>query len=379
MSLPPLVDETNLARYLAVQLPDGDGPVRAERVDAGHSNLTFVITRAPSAASVTRPGALPGVGGSAGSNLVGPAQVQQFVLRRPPRPPYLPTAHDVLREYRVISALARTDFPAPRPILACEDSSVIGSPFYLMQKVDGTVIRNALPESFSAVSERAAIAGELVRTLVALHGLDYQAIGLGNLGKPEGYVARQIKRWVGQLDGARTRPTPDLDFVSGWLQAHLPESPPATIVHGDYRLDNVIYAAQPPARILAVLDWEMSTLGDPLADLGYLLSFWREAGEPPATPLPDDMGDVTSLPGFPSRADVAARYEALSGRKVTHLTFYIALAIWKLAILLEGSYKRFQQGTTDDPFFALLKDGVPALAARARGVAKGEGALGAYE
>lgn len=211
-----------------------------------------------------------------------------------------------------------------------------------------------------------AIADELIRALVALHAVDYNAIGLGNLGKPEGYIARQIKRWIGQLDGARTRDIPDLDDVSEWLQRHMPASPPATIVHGDFRLDNAMYAPQPPAKILAVLDWEMSTLGDPLADLGYLLSFWRERGEPQATPLPDDMGDVTSLPGFPPRADVAARYEELSGRKVTHLTFYIVLAIWKLAILLEGSYKRHQLGPADDPFFALLGEGVPALAKRAR-------------
>ncbi len=340
--LPPLVDESHLQRYLAIHLPNGDARaqhrVHAERVDAGHSNLTFLVTRGE----------------------------QQFILRRPPRPPYLPTAHDVLREYRVISALAQTHFPVPQPMLACDDVAVLGVPFYLMQKVNGIVIRNALPESLNAERERAEIADELLRTLVALHAVDYNAIGLGNLGKPEGYIARQIKRWMGQLDGARTRETIDLDFVSGWLQQHMPETSAASIVHGDFRLDNVIYAAQPPAQILAVLDWEMSTLGDPLADLGYLLSFWREYNEPHATPLPDDMGDVTSLVGFPSRAEVAARYEDLSGRKVTHLTFYIVLAIWKLAILLEGSYKRFQMGTTDDPFFALLKAGVPALAARAR-------------
>jgi aminoglycoside phosphotransferase (APT) family kinase protein len=171
---------------------------------------------------------------------------------------------------------------------------------------------------------------------------------------------------MGQLDGARTRPQPDLDTVSEWLQAHLPDSPPATIVHGDFRLDNVMYTAQPPARVLAVLDWEMSTLGDPLADLGYLLSFWREGGEEPYSPIPDEMGTITSQPGFPTRAEVAACYAELSGRTVSHLTFYVVLAIWKLAILLEGSYKRHLAGTTDDPFFAYLAEGVPALARRAR-------------
>ncbi|MBI3734799.1 MAG: phosphotransferase family protein [Chloroflexi bacterium] len=386
MSLPPLVDEHALQTYLAAQWPGSDAPVRVEKIQAGHSNETFLVARGD----------------------------EQWVLRRPPRPPYLPTAHDVLREYRVISALAQTAFPVPRPVLVCEDTSVIGAPFYLMERVDGIVFRNTLQGGFAAERDGAAIAGELVRALAALHAVDYQAVGLGSLGRPEGYLARQLKRWTGQLEGAQTRPTPDLDAVTGWLNAHLPESPPATIVHGDFRLDNVIYAPRPPARqiltaeraenaeknselharnftprkrakakeeisapsassavssqarIVAVLDWEMSTLGDPLADLGYLLSFWREAGEAAATPLPDDMGDVTSQPGFPTRAEVAARYEELSGRKVDHLTFYIVLAIWKLAILLEGSYKRHLAGTTDDPFFALLAEGVPALARRAR-------------
>jgi aminoglycoside phosphotransferase (APT) family kinase protein len=248
----------------------------------------------------------------------------------------------------------------------CEDNAVIGAPFYLMERVEGAVIRNKLPPALSGPAERAALADELVRALAALHSVDFAAAGLATLGKPEGYVARQVKRWIGQLDGARTRDLPDLDAVSAWLQGHIPESPAATIVHGDFRLDNVIYAPQAPVKLLAVLDWEMSTLGDPLADLGYLLSFWREPGEAPATPLPDDMGDVTASGGFPARAEVAARYEELTGRKATHLNFYMVLAIWKLAILLEGSYKRHQQGTTDDPFFAMLGEGVPALARRAR-------------
>ena len=338
MNLSPLVDEMKLQAYLAAQLGGAGVPVRAEKIQAGHSNETFTVSRGE----------------------------QRWVLRRPPRGPLLPTAHDVLREFRVMSALSGVGFPVPQPVLACEDSDVIGAPFYLMERVEGVVIRNSLSPEFATPGDRAAIADQLVRTLVALHAVDYAVAGLGNLGRPDGYIARQIKRWMGQLESARTRPLPDLDAVSGWLQRTVPESPPATIVHGDFRLDNVIYAAHPPARVLAVLDWEMSTLGDPLADLGYLLSFWREHGEPSATPLPDDMGDVTSLAGFPTRAEVAARYEELSGRRMTHLTFYVVLAIWKLAILLEGSYHRHLAGTTDDPFFAMLGEGVPALARRAR-------------
>jgi aminoglycoside phosphotransferase (APT) family kinase protein len=343
MSLPPLVDEVNLEKFLG-----SDAPVRAERIEAGHSNLTFLITQ--------------------GDPSSGSGQVKHYVLRRPPRPPYLPTAHDVLREHRIISALAQTTFPVPRLIRSCDDNSVIGAPFYLMERVNGVVIRNQIPPQFDTSQDRQVIADAVIRTLVALHAIDYNAIGLGNLGKPDGYLARQVKRWIGQLDGARTRDIPTLNEVGEWLQAHIPESPAATLVHGDFRIDNVMFAPQSPPRVVAVLDWEMSTLGDPLADLGYLLSFWREAGEPNATPLPDDMGDVTSQAGFPSRAEIAARYEELSGRKAANLTFYIVLAIWKLAILLEGSYKRHQMGTADDPFFALLGDGVPALAKRAKEV-----------
>ena len=338
MNLSPLVDEVKLQAYLAAHLGGAAEPVHALKIQAGHSNETFLVSRGE----------------------------QRWVLRRPPRGPLLPTAHDVLREFRVMSALFGAGFPVPRPILACEDSEVIGAPFYLMERVDGVVIRNSLAAEVATAADRAAIAEQLIRTLVALHAVDYAGAGLGNLGRPDGYIARQIKRWMGQLDSARSRPLPDLDAVSVWLQRSLPDSPPATIVHGDFRLDNVIYATHLPARLMAVLDWEMSTLGDPLADLGYLLSFWREHGEPSATPLPDDMGDVTSLPGFPTRAALAARYEELSGRRMTHLTFYVVLAIWKLAILLEGSYNRHLAGTTDDPFFALLGEGVPALARRAR-------------
>ncbi len=343
-SLPPLVDEHALRNYLAEHLPGDDdtAPVVAERVNSGHSNLTFTITRGK----------------------------QQWILRRPPYGPLLPTAHDVIREFRFIDALKNTPVPVPQPVLACEDTAVIGAPFYLMEKLPGVVIRSELPPQFQNEESGRAIAEDLIQTLVKLHAVDYQNTSVANIGKAEGYIARQLKRWTGQLEGAYTRPIPDLIEVGDWLKAHLPESPPGAIVHGDFRIDNCMYSADAPPRVIGVLDWEMATLGDPLADLGYLLSYWRDQGEVEAS-FPRDMGLITILPGFPTRQEVAERYAELSGRKVGEMSFYIALAIWKLAILLEGSYKRHLSGTTDDPFFATLTDGVPALARRALNVCKG--------
>ncbi len=350
INLPPLVDEQKLSQYLTVRLPGAEAgrPLTATKIGTGHSNETFLIQR--------------------GSGPV----AEEWVLRRPPRGPLLPTAHDVGREYALISALIGTALRVPQPVLFCADESVIGAPFYLMENISGVVIRSHMPEAFANPAGRADLAEELIRTLVTLHAVDWQAVGLDKLGKPEGYLARQLKRWTGQLDKSRTREIPELDAVSEWLSEHLPVSPPATVVHGDFRIDNVMYAAQPPAKVLAVLDWEMATIGDPLADLGYLLSNWREPGDPPPQ-LGHAMDNVTDQPGFPSREQLAARYQELSGRSVTNLRFYEALAVWKLAILLEGSFVRHKAGTTEDPFFAQLETGVPELARRALNICNGQG------
>ncbi|GER90319.1 acyl-CoA dehydrogenase [Dictyobacter vulcani] len=340
-----LVDSVALQAYLAQHLPavDKDTALQIERIRGGHSNETFFIT--------------------SGS--------EQFVLRRPPYGPLLPTAHDVGREYRILKALTDTSVPVPSPLLYCEDIQVIGAPFYLMERIPGLAIRDTLPSAFEQdIQARTGIGEALIDALVELHKVDWQQAGLEGFGKPQGYLARQLRRWTGQLEASRSRPIPDLDAVTVWLQEHLPESQVSTIVHGDYRLDNALLAPEPPARVLAIVDWEMSTLGDPLADLGYLLSFWREADDPPFSL--DASWQITGLPGFSSRADLVQRYIERTGRKVEHLDFYIALAIWKLAVLLEGSYKRYLAGTTDDPFFPVLEKGVPALAKRALSVCHGE-------
>lgn len=335
-TLPPLVDEQALAAYLDRELP-GDGELSAERHKAGHSNETFFVRRGD----------------------------DEWVLRRPPLGAFLPSAHDVLREYRVLDALKNTAVRVPRTDLACEDESVIGAPFYLMEKVEGIVIRTDLPEVF-VESERARIGDELVDALVELHSVDPASCGLDGLAKPTGYLERQLRRWTGQLELTMpfSRPLPDLERVGSWLADNRPETQQTVVVQGDYKLDNVMFAAEPPARLLAILDWEMSTLGDPLADLGWMISFWREAG--------DETGDLfadttrgTEHPGFRTRNELIERYASATGRNVDALEWFVVLAIWKLAILLEGSYARHLAGMTDDPFFAQLEHGVPALATKA--------------
>nr|MBA3822859.1 phosphotransferase family protein [Ktedonobacterales bacterium] len=330
-----LLNPPALTAYLAEHVPgDVDAPLGALRVRGGHSNETFFVWRG----------------------------ADRWVLRRPPLGDYLPTAHDVAREWRVISALAGTQVPVPTPILFCEDKSIIGDTFYLMSQIDGLVLRRRLPPWADDPTTRRAIGLALVDALADLHTVDWRTAGLEGFGKPEGYLERQVRRWASQLDGARTRAIPALDTVTAWLAAHLPASPPATIVHGDYRIDNVMYADGLPVRIIGMLDWEMATLGDPLADLGYLLAFWREASDPPPALSAQDDWRLVEAPGFPTRAELAARYAERTGRAIapTALAFYHALAIWKMAILLEGSYKRHLAGVTDDPFFAELERGVPA-------------------
>ncbi len=349
-SLSELVDAEALGRYLAEALPgpDAAAPLRVERIRGGHSNETFAIARG----------------------------AERWALRRPPRGPLLPTAHDVGREYRVLRGLEQTSVPAPRPLLLCDDPTIVGAPFYLMEWVEGVVIRATLPPAFQAnVAARRGLGEQLIDRLADLHAVDWQAVGLADLGKPQGYLERQLRRWTGQLDASRNRPLPDLDAVTAWLHTHLPESGSATLVHGDYRLDNLLFAPEPPARALAILDWEMATLGDPLADVGYLLSFWRELGDLHFGGPDDAAWDISAQPGFLTRAELVERYAARTGRQMDHVAFYVALAIWKLAILLEGSYKRHLAGTTDDPFFASLGEGVPALARRALAVCEGSAGM----
>jgi aminoglycoside phosphotransferase (APT) family kinase protein len=337
LPLPPLLVRRPLEAFLDAH-GLGRGPLEAEPVGDGHSNVTYLVSRE---------------GGA-------------WVLRRPPRPPLPPSAHDVLREAFLLRALEGTAVRVPGVLATCDDPAVIGAPFYVMERVLGHVVTT---EDLPAGLEPGRLGDELVDALVEVHAADWQACGLEGYGKPTGYLERQLRRFAGLWEHNRTRELSVLDRVTGWLGEHRPESGPATIVHGDYRLGNVMFGPDAPARLTAIFDWELATIGDPLADVGYLTATWAEPGDPESTIL--SLGAVTRQPGFPTRAELVARYEERSGRSTSDLRWYRTLALWKSAIFLEGSYKRRLAGTTDDPFFDALKTGVPELADRAWASATG--------
>jgi aminoglycoside phosphotransferase (APT) family kinase protein len=316
----------------------GSGELRAAPIGEGHSNVTYLVTRA--------------TGGS------------EVVLRRPPRGPLAPSTHDVLREARLLRALEQTAARVPRVLAVCEDAAVLGAPFYLMERVHGEVLTSALPEALDTPAQRRRCGEELVDALVEIHAVDWRACGLdGFSSDPGGYLERQLRRFGGLWERHRTRDVAAVEAVGAWLREHLPRSGPATIVHGDYRLGNAMLSASAPAQLLAIFDWELATLGDPLADVGYLCALWSERDDPPLGAF--ELSAVTRQPGFPTREDLVARYESASGRAMTDITWYRALALWKATIFMEGNYRRALAGTTDDPWLQGFGEGVVALAERA--------------
>jgi aminoglycoside phosphotransferase (APT) family kinase protein len=291
---------------------------------------------------------------------------RSWVLRRPPLGHVLPTAHDMVREFRVIAALADTPVPVPRAIALCEDTSVNDAPFYVMEYTPGVIVGGTeLPDGFAEKpAERRAMGLALVDTLVALHAIDPETVGLGTFGRPQGYVERQVKRWSQQWERSSTGPLPEIDELIRRLRAALPESPAPAIVHGDYRLGNMALDPADPSRVIAVFDWEMATLGDPLADLGYTLIYWADPGEPAAT-----LRSVVSGPGMLTRAEIVAEYAQRSGRDVSAVDFYQVLALYKLAIISEGIYARFVAGQTLGDKFKGTTRQTGALVQRALSIA----------
>jgi len=285
---------------------------------------------------------------------------QSWVVRRPPLSHVQPTAHDMSREFRVISALRDTDVPVPETFALCDDPAILGAPFYVMSYVDGIVPVD--PEAVAAKfdeAQRRRLGEELIDVLAALHAIDPAAVGLGDFGKPQGYIERQVRRFSEQLATAKTRELPELDELERRLRANLPKESGATIVHGDYRLDNCVVGHD--GRVAAVLDWEMSTLGDPLADVGILRMYWRDRDSTHEMAAVGNVGVIT-LPGFPTWQEASARYERRSGRDLGHLDFYIVLAHFKLAVILENMHARFLGGGTVGPGFEAIGQQVLVLA-----------------
>jgi aminoglycoside phosphotransferase (APT) family kinase protein len=340
-SRPPLLVLDPLEAFLDAH-GLGEGEVRASPIGEGHSNVTYLIERG----------------------------ADEFVLRRPPRPPLPPSAHDVLREARLLGALAGTPARVPAVLAVGDDEQIIGAPFYVMELVEGDVIVASVPAALDSPPERRLIAEELIDALVEIHAVDWRAAGLEDFGKPTGYLERQLRRFGGLWEHNKTREIPAVESVGQWLADNLPESGPATIVHGDFRLGNTIYRAAAPAHLAAVLDWEMATIGDPLADLGYLCMFWTDSDDP-AEGLRGDLGNVTRAEGFPTRSELIARYEERSGRSMSNIRWYTTLALWKSIVFMEGNYKRAVAGTTDDPYLHAFGEGVLELARQAEAVAHG--------
>lgn len=348
--LEKIIDREALARYLDAEL----GP--AEEFDVtrhtqGHSNETLFLTW--------------------GDN--------SFVIRRPPPGTTADTAHDVLREYRVINQLQETSVRVPRTVLACEDHSIMGCNFYLMERERGDVLRESEPPRFQQPDHRQQIGTELVSQLAEIHALDYDEVGLGHIGNSDGYTQRQVDRWHKQFDWAlevtkSERKIPAVDDVATWLDDAVPESHSHTLVHGDYKLDNVMFGPRAPPEIAAVFDWEMSTLGDPLTDLGWLLIYWQDS-DATDPPVPELMPTFTGREGYPTRRELVRQYESLSGYTFTNERFYRVLALYKLGALCEMFFRRHLEGNSDDPLYPKMRDRVPALVDQARRIIHGDDPL----
>ena len=338
----PLVVLEPLAEFLdSNEFAPGAGLPSLEPVGDGHSNITYLLKRGDRTA----------------------------VLRRPPRGPLPPTAHNVLREARLLSALEGTNARTPKVFAACGDHAVIGSDFYVMECVDGDVIVDSVPAGLNTPEEHRRIGDELVDALVEVHAVGWEAAGLEGFGKPTGYLDRQVSRFLGLWEHNKTREIAAVEQVGQWLRENLPESGPATIVHGDYRLGNTMYAHGAPARLVSIFDWEMATIGDPLADVGYLCTLWSDRADPDRGMF--ELGAVTRNEGFATRAELVARYEEKSGRSMHNLNWYTALAIWKAVVFMEGNYKRASSGASDDEFLKGFGDGVVQLAQRALDISEG--------
>ena len=321
-------DEARLAAFLKGKLKGADKPLRVLQFGGGMANLTYLLRF---------------------------GDEQEYVYRRPPLKAFAASAHDMSRESRVLSALSAVFRYAPRIYLHVEDPAVIGAPFIIMERKSGITVRRRMPPEFASIPDAGRQLSEtLVDVLVEFHAVDYEAIGLGSLGRPHGFITRQVAGWRRRWEAAQTRRNPEADALCDWLSQNIPTSPSATLVHNDYKLDNTVFAAADPARMIALLDWDMTTIGDPLLDLATLLAYWTDPADPPhlraQTPMPS--GDY----GFLSRTQLLDRYQRRSGRDVGDIRFYLALSIFRWTCYMQQMYFNFAHGYSSDERYRELDE-----------------------
>ena len=335
------LDRERLLAYLGEHLPASDARLEIAQFPSGYSNLTYLLRLWTSDGE------------------------RQLVLRRPPFGSQVETAHDMAREFRILSRLQDVYSRAPRPLLFCDDTAVIGASFYVMERREGIILRARMPrEMHPSPAQMADIAVSLVEALAELHNVDVEIAGLGDLGRPAGYVGRQIAGWTRRWWAARTDEVPAMDEVARWLAAHQPAESGAALIHNDFKYDNLVLAVDDWRQVIGVLDWEMATVGDPLMDLGTTLGYWIEPDDPPEVQALELS--PTTLAGNPSRAAVVASYAERTGRQVAAPVFYYAYGVFKIAVIIQQIYYRFSKGLTTDPRFAGLGDGVRGCASMAR-------------
>ncbi|MGA8144216.1 MAG: phosphotransferase family protein [Candidatus Acidiferrales bacterium] len=328
-------EDLNLATlepFLQEHFPNERGPLDVKQFPSGHSNLTYSVRF--------------------GS--------KEFVLRRPPFGSKVKSAHDMGREFRVLSKLHSAYPPAPEVFLYCDDTAVLGAPFYLMNPIHGIILRRNPPPGLE-FSEKTAcqLSESFIDNLARLHNLHYAEIGLADLGKPEGYLERQVRGWTERYYGSRTHDFPEVERIVEWMTAHMPSTSDAALVHNDYKYDNLVLDADEITKIVGVLDWEMCTLGDPLTDLGTALAYWIDAGDPEG--LQRIRWGPTTHPGSMTRAQLVARYAQKTGRDVSHMDFYLAFARFKVAVIVQQIYYRYHQGLTKDERFASMPGVIDVL------------------
>jgi aminoglycoside phosphotransferase (APT) family kinase protein len=326
------LDVERLEPYLRAKFPAEIGQLQVQQYPSGHSNLTYAV----------RLGA------------------KDLVLRRPPFGSKVKSAHDMSREFRVLAKLHAVYPLAPEVLAFCDDADILGAPFYLMQPIHGVILRKNLPPEINLSPEKARRLNEsLIDNLIALHQVDYAKAGLGDLGKPEGYLARQVRGWIDRYHNSRTHDYSEVEKIANWLERNMPEAQSAALIHNDYKFDNVVLAADDITAIKGVLDWEMATLGDPLTDLGTTLAYWVNQNDP--EDLKQNLADVTTQTGSMSREEVARYYAKSTNSDLAHIAFYLAFARFKLAVIVQQIFYRYHQGLTQDARFAALPARVVAL------------------